>query len=152
VPAKAGWGYGLVVVSRRKQPRRATHEEAPVRDAAVIAIVDDDESFRQALERFLGTYAFRVRTFASGEEFLQSSELRFVACLLLDVAMRGMSGLEVQQQLRARGLRIPTVVVTAHADDEVTRHLVAAGAIAILPKPVDQHMLLRLVQSVMGEP
>ena len=100
-----------------------------MRDAPVIAIVDDDESFRQALERFLGTFALRVRTFASGEEFLQSSELTFVACLILDVAMPGMSGLEVQQELRARGLRIRTVVVTAHADDEVAQHLVAAGEI-----------------------
>lgn len=123
-----------------------------MRDAPVIAIVDDDESFREALERFLGTFAFRVRTFASGEEFLQSSELRSVACLLLDVAMPGMSGLEVQQQLQARGLRIPTVFVTAHAVDEVAQHLMAAGAIEILPKPVDQQMLLRLVQSVMGTP
>jgi FixJ family two-component response regulator len=129
-----------------------TREEAPVPDAPVIAIVDDDESFRESLERFLGTFAFRVRTFASGEEFLQSSELRSVACLLLDVAMPGMSGLEVQQQLQARGLRIPTVFVTAHAVDEVAQHLMAAGAIEILPKPVDQQMLLRLVQSVMGAP
>jgi len=126
-------------------------EEAPVRDAPLIAIVDDDESFREAIERFLGTFAFRVRSFASGEEFLRSSELRFVACLLLDVAMPGMSGLELKQQLRARGLRIPTVFVTAHASAEVRQHLEAAGAIAILPKPVDQQMLLRLVQSVVGE-
>ena len=119
---------------------------------SVIAIVDDDESFREALERFLGTFALRVRSFASGEEFLESCESRFVACLLLDVAMPGMSGLEVTQQLRARGLRIPTVFVTAHADDEVRQHLMAAGAIAILPKPVDQQMLLRLVQQVVGEP
>jgi FixJ family two-component response regulator len=123
-----------------------------VRDAPVIAIVDDDESFREALQRFLRTFAFRVRTFASGEEFLQSSELRSVACLLLDVAMPGMSGLEVQQQLQARGLRIPTVFVTAHAVDEVAQYLMAAGSIEILPKPVDQQMLLRLVQSVMGTP
>jgi len=121
-----------------------------VPDAPLIAIVDDDESFGQALQRFLGTFAFRVRIFASGEEFLQSSELRLVACLLLDVAMPGMSGLDVKHQLRVRGLRIPTVFVTAHADDQVTQHLVAAGAIAILTKPVDQQMLLRLVQSAMG--
>jgi len=132
-------------------PHRATREEAPPRDAPVIAVVDDDESFRQALERFLKTFTFRVRAFASGEEFLQSSELGFVACLLLDLAMPGMSGLEVTQQLRARGLRIPTVFVTAHADEEVERHVLAAGAIAMLPKPVDQQMLLRLVQGVVGE-
>src|SRR6266576_2532960 len=97
----------------------ATREEDPVRDVPVIAIVDDDPSFREALERFLGTFAFRVRSFASGEEFLRSSELRSVSCLLLDLAMPGMNGLEVKQQLGTRGLRIPTVFVTAHADDEV---------------------------------
>jgi FixJ family two-component response regulator len=128
-----------------------TREEAPVRDAPVIAIVDDDESFREALERFLGSLHFAFAALL-GEEYLQSSELRSVACRLLDVAMPGMSGLEVQQQLQARGLRIPTVFVTAHAVDEVAQHLMAAGAIEILPKPVDQQMLLRLVQSAMGAP
>jgi len=121
------------------------------RDAPVIAIVDDDESFREALERFLGTFGFRVRTFPSGQEFLQSRELAVVACLLLDLVMPEMSGLEVKQQLGARGLRIPTVFVTANANDEMRPHLLAAGAIAILPKPVDQQMLLRVVQRVVGE-
>jgi CheY-like chemotaxis protein len=134
------------------RPRRATRPEAPVRDLPVIAIVDDDLSFREALERFLGTFPFRVRSFASGEEFLESSELRCVSCLLLDLAMPRMNGLEVKQQLGAHGLRIPTVFVTAHADEEVEQHLAAAGAIAILPKPVDHQVLLRLVQSVTGAP
>jgi FixJ family two-component response regulator len=128
------------------------HEEAPVREAPVIAIVDDDESFREALERFLGTFAFRIRSFASGEEFLESGDLRSVAGLLLDVAMPGMSGLDVKREVWARGLRIPTVFVTAQADGEVRQDLVAAGAIAILPKPVDQQVLLRLVQGMVGEP
>ena len=122
-----------------------------MRDVPVIAVVDDDESFREALERFLGTFAFRVRTFASGEDLLQSSELGVVSCLLLDLVMPGMSGLEVKQQLGARGLRIPTVLVTAHTDDDVEQHLLAAGAIAILPKPVDQQILLRLVREVVSE-
>ena len=117
----------------------------------VIAIVDDDESFRRALARFLGTFAFCVRTFASGDAFLQSAELAVVECLLLDLVMPGMSGLEVKQQLGVRGLRIPTVFVTAHADDEVEQHLLAAGAIAVLPKPVDQERLLHLVQGVVAK-
>lgn len=122
-----------------------------MRDVPVIAIVDDDASFREALERFLGTFALRVRSFPSGEEFLQSTELPFVSCLLLDLAMPGMNGLEVNQQLAARGLRIPTVFVTAHAGDDVEQSLATADAIAILPKPVDQQMLLRLVRSALGE-
>ena len=133
------------------RPHCATREEGPVRDVPVIAIVDDDQSFREALERFLGTFAFQVRTFASGGEFLESNELGLVGCVLLDLAMPGVSGLEVTQQLGVRGLRIPTVFVTAHADDEVEQHLLAAGAIAVLPKPVDQRVLLRLVQGVVGE-
>src|SRR5262245_15087652 len=96
-------GAGCRAESR---PHRATPEEGPVRDVPVIAIVDDDESFREALERFLGTFAFRVRTFASGEELLESSELGIVACLLLDLVMPGMDGLELQRHLAARGLRI----------------------------------------------
>ena len=114
----------------------------------VIAIVDDHESFRQALARFLGTFGFCVRTFASGEAFLRSNELGVVECLLLDLAMPGMSGLEVKQLLGVRGLRIPTVFVTAHADDEVEQHFLAAGAIEMIPKPVDQRRLLRVVQGV----
>ena len=139
-------------VARRAESTsyRATSEHGPAR-IPVVAIVDDDESFRQALERFMGTFAIRVRTYSSGEEFLGSSDLAFVECLLLDLAMPGMSGLEVMQQLGARGLRIPTVFVTAHADGDVERHLVAAGAIAILPKPVDHQLLLRLVQRLVGE-
>ena len=117
----------------------------------VIAIVDDDESFRQALARFLGAFAFCVRTFASGDAFLQSAELAVVECLLLDLVMPGMSGLEVKQQLGVRGPRTPTVFVTAHADHEVEQHLLAAGAIAVLPKPVDQERLLHLVQGVVAK-
>jgi FixJ family two-component response regulator len=128
-----------------------SNHERRLKVGHVIAIVDDDESFRRALARFLGTFAFCVRTFASGDEFLQSGELGVVECLLLDLVMPGMSGLEVKQQLGVRGLRIPTVFVTAHADDEVEQYLLAAGAIAMLPKPVDQERLLRLVRGVVGE-
>jgi FixJ family two-component response regulator len=141
---------GVCGAQTRPQPA-AREEEGPVRDVPVIAIVDDDPSFREALERFLKTFTVRVRSFASGEEFLESSELRRVSCLLLDLAMPGMNGIEVKQELGARGLRIPTIFVTAHADEEMEPHLMAAGAIAILPKPVDQQMLLRLVQRVVGE-
>jgi len=77
-----------------------------------------------------------------------SGLVNYVSCLLLDLVMPGTNGLEVTQELGARGLRIPTVFVPAHGDDEVEQHLVAAGAIAILAKPVDHQMLFRLVQTV----
>jgi FixJ family two-component response regulator len=120
------------------------------REARVIAVVDDDEGFRSALERFLRMFAFQVEAFASGEEFLRSSRLDAVGCVILDVAMPEMSGLEVQQQLAARGLQIPIVFVTAHRDDELGQHAAAAGALAVLRKPVDHEELVRLVREALA--
>jgi len=84
-----------------------------MREARVIAVVDDDESFRDALQRLLRTLGYQVQAFASGEEFVRSSHLGLVACVILDLALPGMSGLEVQHQLAARGLQIAIAVVTA---------------------------------------
>jgi CheY-like chemotaxis protein len=120
------------------------------RDARVIAVVDDDQGFRDALQLFLRTFAFQVETFASGEEFLRSSRLDAVGCVILDLAMPEMSGLEVQQQLTARGLQIPIVFVTAHLDDDLGQRASAAGALAALRKPVDHEALVRLVREALG--
>jgi FixJ family two-component response regulator len=120
------------------------------RDARVIAVVDDDEGFRSALQRFLRIFAFQVEAFASGEEFLRSNRLDAVGCVILDVAMPEMSGLEVQQQVASRGLQIPVVFVTAHWDDELGRHAAARGARAILRKPVDHEELVRLVREALA--
>lgn len=120
------------------------------RSARVIAVVDDDEGFRSALQRFLRIFAFQVEAFASGEEFLRSSRLDAVGCLILDLAMPGMDGLEVQQQLAARGLQIPIVFVTAHRDDYLGQRASATGALAVLRKPVDHEGLVRLVREALG--
>lgn len=120
------------------------------RDARVIAVVDDDEGFRSALQRFLRIFAFQVEAFASGEEFLRSNRLDAVGCIILDVAMPEMSGLQVQQQVVSRGLQIPIVFVTAHWDDEVGRHAAAGGARAVLRKPVDHEELVRLVREALA--
>ncbi len=122
-----------------------------MREARVIAVVDDDESFRDALQRFLRTLGFQVEAFGSGEEFLRASQLGLVACVILDLAMPEMSGLEVQQQLAARGLEIPIVFVTAHRDDQLGQRAAAAGALAVLRKPVDQQELTRSVREALGE-
>lgn len=119
-------------------------------EARVIAIVDDDEGFRFALQRFLRIFAFQVEAFASGEECLRSSELDAVGCVILDLAMPGMTGLEVQQQLAVRGLEIPIVFVTAHRDDELGQRAAAAGALAVLRKPVDHEELVRLVREALA--
>jgi FixJ family two-component response regulator len=118
--------------------------------ARVIAVVDDDEGFRDALQLFLRTFAFQVEVFASGEGFFRSSRLDAVGCVILDLAMPGMDGLEVQQQLAARGLQIPIVFVTAHRDDYLGQRASATGALAVLRKPVDHEALVRLVREALG--
>ena len=119
-------------------------------DARVIAVVDDDEGFRDALQLFLRTFAFKVEAFASGEEFLRSSRLGAVGCVILDLAMPEMNGLEVQQQLVARGLQIPIVFVTANRDDYLGQWASATGALAVLGKPADDEELVRLVREALG--
>jgi FixJ family two-component response regulator len=120
------------------------------REGRVIAVVDDDEGFRSALQRFLRLCAFQVEAFASGEEFLRLSRLDAVGCVILDLAMPEMTGLEVQQQLAMRGLQIPIVFVTAHRDDELGQRAAAAGVLAILRKPVDHEELVRLVREALA--
>ena len=119
------------------------------RNVLVIAVVDDDEGFRDALERFLRTSGLYVEAFASGEEFLRWDRMDSVGCVILDLAMPEMSGLEVQEQLAARGLQIPIVFVTAHGDEQLGQPS-AAGALAVLRKPVDHDELVRLVREALG--
>jgi FixJ family two-component response regulator len=118
--------------------------------ARVIAIVDDDEGFRDALQLFLRTCAFQVEVFASGEDFLRSSRLEAVGCVILDLAMPEMNGLEVQQRLAARGLQIPIVFVTAHRDDYLGQRASATSALAVLRKPADDEELVRLLREALG--
>jgi CheY-like chemotaxis protein len=130
------------------------HDEDPGhgvggRNARVVAVVDDDEGFRDALQRFLRTLALYVEAFPSGEEFLQWNRMDSVGCVILDLAMPGMSGLEVKEQLTARGLQIPIVFVTAHRNDQLGQRAAAAGALAVLRKPVDHDELVRLVREAL---
>jgi FixJ family two-component response regulator len=125
--------------------------EVEMREPPVIAVVDDDASVREALQRFLKTFGFQVETLASGREFLCSSRLALVECVILDLAMPGMSGVEVQQQLAARSRAIPIVFITAHRDDQLGQRAITVGALAVLRKPVDQAELLRSVRKAFGE-
>lgn len=117
-----------------------------MRKGPVISVVDDDESVRQALEGLLRSAGLQVATFASAEEFLGSRQLRTAACLILDLQMPGMGGLELQQRLAEAGRRIPVVVLTAHGDDDARAKALAAGAVAFMPKPFDGEALLGAVE------
>jgi FixJ family two-component response regulator len=110
--------------------------------APLIAVVDDDDALRDSLDDLLQSVGFRTHGFASAEAFLQAQPAPETACLLLDVRLPGMNGLELQRQLGVMRWQIPIIFVTAYADDDVRAHALAAGAIAVLSKPCREADLL----------
>ena len=116
-----------------------------MRKAPLIAVVDDDDALRNSLDDLLQSVGFRVQGFASAEAFLQAQPAPETACLLLDVRLPGMNGLELQRQLGVMHWRIPIIFVTAYADDDVRAHALAAGAIAVLSKPCREADLLHAI-------
>jgi FixJ family two-component response regulator len=101
----------------------------------LVSVVDDDESVRESLPDLLREFGFEVETFASAEEFLGSGRMSETRCLILDVAMPGMSGPDLLRELILRRQQIPTVFITAHGDQATRPRLIAQGAVDCLLKP-----------------
>ena len=118
--------------------------------AQLIAIVDDDESVRNAVHGVLKSVGFQARAFGSAEEFLRSSDQRETACLITDVQMSGMSGLELQATLTERDLRIPIIFITAYGDARMQAQAMRAGAVDFLQKPFDDDILLERIEAALG--
>jgi len=112
----------------------------------LITIVDDDDALRNSLDNLLRSMGFRVQGFASAEAFLQAQHTPETACLLLDVRLPGMNGLELQSQLVAAHWGIPIIFVTAYADDDAHERALAAGAVAFLYKPCREEDLLHAIE------
>jgi FixJ family two-component response regulator len=115
----------------------------------LVAIVDDDDSIRGALQGLLKSVGFSSRAFESAEEFLGSGDQRETACLIADIRMPGMSGLELQARLNAEHCRIPTIFITAHGDEEMRFQALRAGAVEFLPKPFDDEVLVESVRAAL---
>jgi FixJ family two-component response regulator len=115
----------------------------------LIAIVDDDDLMRNALQGLLKSVGLPARVFASAEEFLQSGEQCQTACLIADIRMPGMSGLELQAKLNAERCKIPTIFITAHGDAKMRMQALRAGAVEFLAKPFDDEVLLGNVRAAL---
>ncbi len=115
----------------------------------MIAIVDDDESVRSALEGLMKEAGFPALAFASAEEFLNSGEHRHTACLIADIRMPGMSGLELQSKLNTDHHRIPIIFITAQGDEKMRMQALRAGAVEFLTKPFDDEGLLDSVRAAL---
>jgi FixJ family two-component response regulator len=115
----------------------------------LVAIVDDDDLMRSALQGMLKSVDLPSLAFASAEEFLKSGQQHQTACLITDIRMPGMSGLELQAQLNAAHCRIPTIFITAHGDTKMRMQALRAGAVEFMAKPFDDEALLGSVRSAL---
>jgi FixJ family two-component response regulator len=118
-------------------------------DTRIIAIVDDDESVRVALKGMMKSVGLEARDFASAEDFLNSGLLHQTACLIADIRMPGMSGLDLQNKLNSEQCRIPTIFITAHGDAKMRLQALRAGAVEFLAKPFDDEVLLENVRAAL---
>jgi FixJ family two-component response regulator len=116
----------------------------------LVAVVDDDESVRESVPDLLREWGLAARGFSSAEEFLASELVHTTQCLILDLAMPGMSGLELQRELRHRQQTIPIVFITAQHDERLRPRLLAGGAVECLFKPFNEMALLDAIRTALG--
>jgi FixJ family two-component response regulator len=119
-------------------------------DTTIVAIVDDDDLMRSALQGLLKEAGLPAQAFASAEEFLQSGQQHQTACLIADIRMSGMSGLDLQAKLNDEQVRIPTIFITAHGDARMRMQALRAGAVEFLAKPFDDEVLLENVRAALA--
>lgn len=118
-------------------------------EAPLVSIVDDDPSVRRSTRRLLRCSGLRAEAFGTGEDFLRSEYVAETSCLILDVRMPGIDGLELQRRLGEAGLRMPIVFLTARASDEEERQAWQSGAVNFLRKPIAKDALLDAIQAVL---
>ncbi|MEO8114773.1 MAG: response regulator [Phenylobacterium sp.] len=116
----------------------------------LVSVVDDDESVRESLPDLLRSFGLETQPFASAEEFLASGSLGRTGCLILDVAMPGMSGLELQLELSRQKHDVPIVFITAHSVERVRPQVLKRGAVACLFKPFSETAILEAVNAALG--
>jgi FixJ family two-component response regulator len=119
---------------------------------ALISIVDDDVSIRESTKGFVRSLGYQAATFASAEEFLQSDSVDRTSCLITDVQMPGLSGVDLQRGLIAQGIQMPTIFITAFPEEETRARAMKAGALGYLSKPFSAESLLKCLGAALGKP
>jgi FixJ family two-component response regulator len=120
------------------------------KNTPLISVVDDDDSVRESVRGLLRSVLFGVEVFASAEEFLRSDRARETDCLIVDVRMPGMSGLELQSHLLANRPAMPVILITAHGDEELRSRALRRGAVDFLLKPFSEDALLNAVHTALS--
>ena len=127
-----------------KSPKERNGSEGPL-----LSVVDDDESIRESLPDLIREFGFAARAFSSAEEFLSSGSAGETSCLILDIAMPGMSGPDLQQELKRRGEEIPTIFITGQRDETIRARVLEQGAAGFLIKPFSDAALLAAIKSAL---
>ena len=117
---------------------------------SLVAVIDDDESVRESLPDLLREFGFGARAFSSAEDFLVSDSYGQTKCLVLDIAMPGRTGFDLQQELKVRGHTIPIIFITGQTDESVRRRALERGAVEVLHKPFSDTSLLRALNIALG--
>ncbi len=118
--------------------------------ASLVSVVEDDQFFRESMRRLMRSFGYAVEAFASAADFLASPRLGETACLIADLHMPAMNGLELHRRLVELGHAIPTILVTAYPDNEVRTRALKDGVVCYLRKPVDENHLMRCLRAVLG--
>jgi FixJ family two-component response regulator len=125
-------------------------DEADPVKAPLVAVVDDDQSVRESLPDLLGEFGFRSKVFSSAEEFLASENVSQTKCLVLDIAMPGMTGFDLQRELKVHGHNLPIVFMTGQKDENPRRRALDGGAVGFLLKPFSDTALLKALNAALG--
>ena len=117
-----------------------------MRETAIVSIVDDDESVRDSVSALVRSLGYTARAYPSAEDFLNSAEADAADCLITDIQMPGMSGIELQQVLVTKGSKLPIIFITAFPEDHLKRKVLAAGAVCLITKPCDGEALVTYIE------
>jgi len=123
-----------------------------VPDSPIVTIIDDDPSVRLATDGLVRSLGYRAVTFESAEDFLRSDLVDDTSCLITDVQMPGLSGVELQSLLNARGTPVPIIFITAFPEDRIRRSVLEAGAVGFLSKPFSEARLIEHLQTALESP
>ena len=138
----------LCFVSGSRSPDRITH---PMNPEPTVFVIDDDEAVRHFLRALIASVELRVQAYASAQQFLDAYQRNSPGCLVLDIRMPGMSGLELQRELNAQGIDLPVIVLTGHGNVQVAVHAMKAGAVDFIEKPFNNELLLDRVQKAVAK-
>jgi FixJ family two-component response regulator len=137
---------GVWLQEKLNVPKKGAYRGNTVAKVPTIAIVDDDESVRVATRYLVQSLGFDTLAFESAEDFLQSREASQSACIITDVNMPGLSGVELQRRLRAGGCNVPMIFITAFPDEAIEKRAMKAGAVCYLSKPFDGSTLIQCLE------